>query len=104
MTIQLSNQARVQVEAAASRLRINARPSFYRAVARSLETAPQPISLNDTLRIIQIAMDMVPAADVLCSRALGNLPDEDYDRDIKQTSLKKNPKENYYDKMARQQR
>jgi hypothetical protein len=83
MTIQLSNMARVQVEAAASRLRINARPAFYRAVARSMETAPSPISLNDTLRIIQIAMDSVPASDVLCSRALGNLPpDDDYDRDI----------------------
>ena len=82
MAIQISNQARVQVEAAASRLRINARPSFYRAVARSMETAPQPVSLNDALRIIQIAMDMVPAAEVLCSRSLGALPDEEYDRGI----------------------
>jgi hypothetical protein len=82
MTIQLSNMARVQVEAAASRLRIDARPAFYRAVARSMETAPSPISLNDTLRIIQIAMDSVPAADVLCARFTGPPPDDEYDRDV----------------------
>ena len=67
--IKLSNQQRLQIENAASTLCINARDAFFRAVARALEFAPIPPSLNDVLRSIQMALAMTPTADILISRS-----------------------------------
>ena len=74
--LRLSNQQRLQIEAAANTLCINARPAFYRAVAGKLETAPQPISTNDVLYTVQMALEFVPPKDVLTRRSLGPIPEE----------------------------
>ena len=62
---------------------INARDAFFRAVAKSLETAPQPVSMNDVLWTVKMALDLVRPSDKLCSQSLGALPDDEYEHAIR---------------------
>ena len=62
---------RLQIESAANTLCINARDAFFRAVAKALETAPQPITTNDVLWTVKMALDLVRPSDKLCSQSLG---------------------------------
>lgn len=81
MLLKLSEPQKLMVFNAAETIRIGpTREAFYRAVHRALLTAPSPITTNDCLRSVQMAMEYVPASELLTGRTIGSNPDDEYDR------------------------
>jgi hypothetical protein len=54
--IQLSPAQRTQIQAAAVRLRINARDHFLRRVAAALTVCAQPVGPNDVTQCLKIVL------------------------------------------------
>jgi hypothetical protein len=80
MTISISNQMRIRIEAAAVTLHPKFRDQFKHAVMGTLASGPQPPGMNETLRSITMALEMVPVSGVLISQSVGDTNDEDDNR------------------------
>jgi hypothetical protein len=74
--VKLSAQQRNHIMCTAQRLRMSSQDTFFRCVDRILSTCPQPISLNDTLRACDLALEIIPTSDVLVSRSMGPTNDD----------------------------
>ena len=77
MTVQLTNQQRLQISAAASTLQPHVREPFGRSVLRALNSAPRPPSTNDVLMCIKQALSFVETKDVLISLSTTTLGEYD---------------------------
>ena len=66
--MQLSNQMRLHINAAAMTLVPGIRQSFVAGIMRALSHSTNP-TLNDTLRAIQQGLAMIPASAVIISRS-----------------------------------
>jgi hypothetical protein len=75
--IRLTPQQKNYVTAQATTVKLHMQERFLRSVARILESCPQPVSLNDTIRACQLSLEVIPAADVIISRCVGDTNDED---------------------------
>jgi hypothetical protein len=83
MLLKLSEPQKTLIVNAAETIRIGPmREAFFRAVHRALSTAPTPITTNDCLRSVQMALEYVPTADILTGRTIGpaDNPDNEYVR------------------------
>jgi hypothetical protein len=79
MTPVITNTMRVQISAAAATLHPSVRQSFIAGVMRALSHSSHP-TLNDTLRAIQLGLDMVPSSAIIVSRSVGKTTDDADDR------------------------
>ena len=82
MTPVITNSMRVQISAAAATLHPSVRQSFITGVMRALSHSSHP-TLNDTLRAIQLGLDMVPSSAVIISRSNGKTTGDADDRRIR---------------------
>jgi hypothetical protein len=83
MLLKLSEPQKTMIFNAAETIRIGPmREAFFRAVYRALSTAPTPVTNNDCLRPVQMALEYVPASDIIASRTIGpaDNPDNEYVR------------------------
>ena len=81
MLLKLSEPQKMMVFNAAETIRIGpTREAFFRAVHRALSTAPSPITTNDCLRSIQMAMEFVPTSAILTGRTVGPADNDEYDQ------------------------
>jgi hypothetical protein len=72
MPLQLTNQQRIQIEAAAATLLPGMRQSFIAGVLKALERGPQqPPTMNNVLMAVQVALSAIPASSVIISRSTG---------------------------------
>jgi hypothetical protein len=72
MTLQLTDQQRIQVEAAAATLHPGVRDSFIAGVLKALERGPQQSpTTNNVLMAVQVALAAIPAWSVIISRSNG---------------------------------
>ena len=77
MTVQLSNQMRLQISAAAACVHPHVREQFVRSIMRTIASGPQPPGINEVLRSIAMAKECIPASAVLISRCVGDTNDAD---------------------------
>jgi hypothetical protein len=81
MTLQLTNQQRIQVEAAAATLHPGVRQSFVAGVLKALERGPQqPPTMNNVLMAVQVALAAIPASSAIISRSMGKWTGDADDR------------------------
>jgi hypothetical protein len=81
MLLKLSEPQKTMIFNAAETIRIGPiREAFFRAVHRALSTAPTPVTNNDCLRSVQMALEYVPASDIITSRTVGPADNDDYDQ------------------------
>ena len=72
------------VVATASRLHINSRETFFRAVNRILSTrCPIPISNNDVMTACDLAMECIPSSEILITRSVGPTGDDEFEFDCR---------------------
>jgi hypothetical protein len=76
MTVQLTNQMRLQISAAAATLHPHVREQIVRSIMRTVASGPQPPGMNEVLRSIAMAQECIPASAVLISRCVGDTNDE----------------------------
>jgi hypothetical protein len=81
MTLQYTNQQRIQVEAAAATLHPGVRQSFIAGVLKALERGPQQLpTMNNVLMAAQVALAAISAAAVVISRSTGKSTNDADDR------------------------
>jgi hypothetical protein len=78
----INNAMMVQINAAAATLVPSIRQSFIAGIMRALSHSSHP-TLNDTLRAIQLGLDMVPSSAVIISRSNGKTTGDADDRRIR---------------------
>jgi hypothetical protein len=76
--VKLSAQQRNTIMCTAQRLRMSSQDTFFRCVDRILSTCPQPVTMNDTLRACDLALEIIPSSDILISRSMGPTNDDEY--------------------------
>lgn len=73
---------RLTIDSGAAQLKINARPAYFQAVAKALEAVVTEPTLNDVQYIVNTVLGAAATRDLLVTRALGDLNDDDFERDF----------------------